>query len=451
MILVLAFGVVLMTTVALSGLAARSVLSTALVFLVAGALVGPGLLGLIEVSPHGPVVGTLADLALFTVLFVDGGRLSVHRLRNGWRLSGRALGLGMPLTLVLVAVAAHFLVGLDWTTALLVGAILAPTDPVFASAIVSRSEVPARLRTLLGIESGVNDGLALPFVLVLIALATGTDAGLGTIALELVLGVTFGVALPLLVTALLRLPLLGSEPTLQPLGPLAVAITLYGLCSLTHANAYLAAFGAGITLATVAPKPVEAFAEFGELLSELTKFAAVLVFGALLTPAFFGGLGLGEWVVAVLSLVLIRPASMLVSLWRAAASAAPGRRSAAGRSAPRTSPTTAATPARVTTWSGRDRVRVSLGGAAPRLVGDVVARCPNTTRHRCAQWPTGREGCPTSVRHPCCPVDHEGGCPARPRTGSRVRKAHRAGDARAGRSSWTPAVERAWFAVTSAG
>jgi sodium/hydrogen antiporter len=316
-VLVLTFGVVLLVTVALSGLAARSVLSTALVFLVAGALVGPGVLGLIEVSPDGPLVSTLADLALFTVLFVDGGRLPLRQLRVGWRLSGRALGLGMPLTLVLVAVAAHFLVGLDWTTALVVGAILAPTDPVFASAIVARSEVPARLRRLLNIESGLNDGLALPFVLVFLALAGGAEAGLGRIALELVLGLVFGVALPLLVTLLFRLPVLGAEPKLQPLGPLALAVVLYGLCHLTHANVYLAAFSAGITLATVAPRASRAFGEFGELASELTKFAAVLVFGALLTPAFFGDLTAGEWGVALLSLLVVRPAAVLLALWRA--------------------------------------------------------------------------------------------------------------------------------------
>jgi sodium/hydrogen antiporter len=316
-VLVLTFGVVLLVTVALSGLAARSVLSTALIFLVAGALVGDGFLDLITVTPEGPLVSTLADLALFTVLFVDGGRLSVRELRSGWRLSGRALGLGLPITLVLVAVAAHYLVGLDWITALLVGAILAPTDPVFASAIVGRDEVPERLRRLLNVESGVNDGLALPFVLVFLSMATGTETDFGSIALELVLGIAFGVALPLVVTALFRLPFLGSEPKLQPLGPVALAIVLYGLCHYTHANAYLAAFAAGITLATVAPEPSEAFAEFGELISELTKFAAVLVFGALLTPAFFTGTTVSEWVVAVLAIVLIRPLSVLVSLWRA--------------------------------------------------------------------------------------------------------------------------------------
>jgi sodium/hydrogen antiporter len=317
MVLVLTFGVVLMITVALSGLAARSVLSTALVFLVGGALVGPGVLGLIEVSPDGPLVSNLADVALFTVLFVDGGRLPVRQLRAGWRLSGRALGLGMPLTLVLVAVASHYLVGLDWTTSLLVGAILSPTDPVFASAIVARTGVPVRLRRLLNIESGVNDGLALPFVLVFLSLATGSEAGLGEVALELVLGVALGVVLPLLTALLFRIPVLGAEPKLQPLGPLAMAIVLYGLCELTHANSYLAAFAAGITLATTAPRASHAFHDFGELISELTKFAAVLVFGALLTPTFFADLTVGEWLVAVLSLLVVRPASVLISLWRA--------------------------------------------------------------------------------------------------------------------------------------
>ncbi|MDN5860715.1 MAG: cation:proton antiporter, partial [Pseudonocardia sp.] len=116
MVLVLTFGVVLLITVGLSGLAARSVLSTALVFLVAGALVGPGFLGLIDVTPQSPAVSLLADIALFTVLFVDGGRLPLRELRTGWRLSGRALGFGMPLALVLVALAAHYIVGLDWIT-----------------------------------------------------------------------------------------------------------------------------------------------------------------------------------------------------------------------------------------------------------------------------------------------------------------------------------------------
>jgi len=312
----LAFGVVLLVSVALSGLAARTVLSTALLFLVGGAVIGPGALGLIDVDPQGGAVRTLADLALFAVLFTDGQRANLPALREGWRLSGRALGVGMPLTMGLVALPAHFLAGLDWVTALLVGAILSPTDPVFASALVGQDRVPLRLRRLLNIESGVNDGLALPFVLVFLAIAEHEPAAVGTIVLELVGGVVLGVMLPFLVSRAWRLPLFGAEPKLQPLGPLAVAVILYALCNLTHANSYLAAFAAGSTIATLNPRAAERFERLGDLLSELAKFAALLVFGTLITPDRLAAVGWGGWVTAVVAIVFIRPATVLVSLLR---------------------------------------------------------------------------------------------------------------------------------------
>ena len=95
MALVLAYGVVLLISVSLSGLAARTVLSTALLFLLAGALLGPGGLGVVNKSSEDEIVAVLADIALFTVLFTDGQRASVPALREGWRLSGRALGLAV--------------------------------------------------------------------------------------------------------------------------------------------------------------------------------------------------------------------------------------------------------------------------------------------------------------------------------------------------------------------
>lgn len=217
-----------------------------------------------------------------------------------------------------MALVTHYVAGLDWMTSFLVGAVLAPTDPVFASAIVGRKEVPAKLRQLLNVESGINDGLALPVVLILIAAAGPTtghaEASLPKIGLELGLGLAFGVVLPLLVNGLVRLRLLGAEPKLQPLLPLAAGIILYALCHLTHANPYLAAFSAGAVLAAISPEAKAAFEPLGEALAELAKFAALLVFGALLTPQLFGDLSLGGYVAVVLAIVLIRPASLLLSL-----------------------------------------------------------------------------------------------------------------------------------------
>ncbi|MGW3009869.1 cation:proton antiporter [Streptomyces sp. NPDC001219] len=318
MVLVAVFGVALLIAVLLSGLAARTVLSTSLLFLVSGALVSDGFLGLIHITPDSEIVSVTADLALFAVLFTDGMHVSFPKLRENWKNPARALGLGMPLAFLGTALVTHYLVGLDWTTSFLVGAVLAPTDPVFASAIVGRKEVPARLRQLLNVESGINDGLALPLVLILIA-AVGPTAGhadtsLAKIGLELGLGLALGVLLPLLVAGLVRFRLLGSEPKLQPLLPLATGIILYGLCHLTHANPYLAAFSAGAVLTAASPEAKSAFEPLGEALAELAKFTALLVFGALLTPQLFGGLSLGGYAAVILAIVLIRPASLLLSL-----------------------------------------------------------------------------------------------------------------------------------------
>ncbi|MGW7361780.1 cation:proton antiporter [Streptomyces sp. NPDC054802] len=319
MVLVAVFGVALLIAVLLSGLAARTILSTSFLFLVGGALVSDGFFGLIHITADSAIVSVTADLALFAVLFTDGMHVSFPKLRANWKHPARALGLGMPLALVGVALITHFLVGLDWTTSFLVGAVLAPTDPVFASAIIGRKEVPSRLRQLLNVESGINDGLALPVVLILIAAAGPTaghaESSLGMIGLELGLGLAFGIVLPLLVVGLLRFKLLGAEPKLQPLLLLAIGVILYGLCHLTHANPYLAAFSAGAVLTAAAPTEAKsAFEPLGEQLAELAKFAALLVFGALLTPQLFGDLSVGGYVVVFLAIVLIRPASMLVSL-----------------------------------------------------------------------------------------------------------------------------------------
>jgi NhaP-type Na+/H+ or K+/H+ antiporter len=161
-ILLVCFSALLVVAVLLSELANRTVLSTAVLFLVAGFLLGPGVLDVLRVQSGDPAVTVLAELALFSVLYSDGMRVGMKDLRRAWRLPGRALVLGLPLTLIITAALAHWVAGLPWLESLLLGAVLSPTDPVFAAAIVGRKEVPPRLRHLLNVESGVNDGLALP-------------------------------------------------------------------------------------------------------------------------------------------------------------------------------------------------------------------------------------------------------------------------------------------------
>jgi NhaP-type Na+/H+ or K+/H+ antiporter len=312
--LTLVFALLLLAGVLISERASRTVLSTAVLFLLGGFVIGQGVTGLVPLQPRDQVVGVLAQLALFSVLFTDGMKVGWSDLRSAWRLPGRALVLGLPLTLIVTALLARYVAGLPWLQCFLIGAVLAPTDPVFAAAIVGRKEVPGRLRHLLNVESGLNDGLALPLVLVLLALGGGTDVGATVLAEEIVLGLLVGVFVPLLVIWLERLPFLKATKGLQPLVAVSIGLLVLSICLVTGANLFLAAFSAGITVATAGPGFREEFEQFGELVSELLKLAAILVFGALITPTFlFGEIAWTGWVFAVLAIVAARPLALLIS------------------------------------------------------------------------------------------------------------------------------------------
>jgi NhaP-type Na+/H+ or K+/H+ antiporter len=241
-------------------------------------------------------------------------RIPLPDLRRAWHLPGRALLFGFPLTLGGTAVAARFLVGVSWPAALLLGSALAPTDPVFASAIVGREEVPGRLRHLLNVESGLNDGLALPFVVAFLALASEHEIAAGTIAWQLALGVALGIVVPWIAVVLERSRIFAASEQYRPIGVFAVGLLVFALARWTHANEYLAAFAAGMTLATVAPRAPEVFGTIGESATELLKLAALLVFGSMLSPRFLAELPLGGWLFAAAALFAVRPLALAIAL-----------------------------------------------------------------------------------------------------------------------------------------
>jgi len=316
-VLLLTFAAVLLAAVLVSALAKRTILSTAVLFLAAGFVLGPDTTGVLDVRADSPIVGALAELALFAVLFTDGMRVGWADLRSAWRLPGRALGWGLPLTLLVTAVAAHYVAGLGWAESLLIGAILAPTDPVFAAALVGNEKVPARLRHLLNVESGVNDGLALPFVIVFLAVAAGSDdLHLGELTLEVSLGLVVGVVIPVGAILLERTRFFAASTAYEPLNALAIGLLVLAVAQTTHANLFLAAFAAGITVATFGPRQRAAFEHFGENIAELFKLAALLVFGALISLPFLGEISWAGWVFAVLAIFVVRPFALWVSFLR---------------------------------------------------------------------------------------------------------------------------------------
>src|SRR5215207_6019314 len=169
------FGGLLVAGALVSGIAQRTFLSLTAGFVIAGLVLGEGGLEILELDPRSAFVQGLTVVALILILFRDGLEVEQEMLQGAWRLPLRKLALSMPLTAVLVAVATHALTDLDWTESFLVGALLSPTDPVLSSTVGTNPRVPRVIRHSLNLESGLNDGLALPAVLAFTAAAADEE------------------------------------------------------------------------------------------------------------------------------------------------------------------------------------------------------------------------------------------------------------------------------------
>ena len=314
--LLLSFALVLLAAVLVSDLARRSILSTAVIFLVAGFVLGSGVFGIIGLPHQSGAIRQVAGVALYATLFTDGMKAGVQDLSSAWRLPGRALLLGMPIGFGIIAAFAWALVGLPWTEAFLLAAALSPTDPVFAAAIVGREEVPYRVRQLLNVESGLNDGLALPVVVALLGALGAREPTSLHLVEEIAIGVAIGVSVSWVALKLGRLRFFGRTPAYLPMHLVAIALAVYAVAAMTNGNPFLAAFTAGMTVRTVEPEITEPFRSFGETVTELLKLAALMLFGAAISPRFLAQVPWLGWIFGVLVIVAARPLSLAVALFR---------------------------------------------------------------------------------------------------------------------------------------
>src|SRR5215217_7747909 len=162
-------GLLLIGGALLAGLARRSFLSLTALFVLSGFALGEGGLEVLEFDARSGFVTVLALVALILILFRDGLEVEAEMLQTAWHLPLLKLVLAMPITGALVACATKAATDLSWTESFLVGALLSPTDPVLSSSVVTNPRVPRLIRHSLNLESGLNDGLALPAVLALTA------------------------------------------------------------------------------------------------------------------------------------------------------------------------------------------------------------------------------------------------------------------------------------------
>lgn len=276
-------GALLLIASGLSGWLHGTVLSIAVLAVAGGVVLA--LAGILDVEPDSEGLVEVVELALILTLFTDGLTVEQELLRERWRDPIRALVVAMPLPLILTALAAKALFPeLPWLEALLIGSVLAPTDPVVTSTVVSSLRVPAKVRHALNLESGLNDGLALPFVLVLLVATSpgGGDAGAEALqtAGESVAGAVIGGGLAYGAGWLFaRLPGGGLQERYEGVYALAVPLLAYGVAEATIGNGLVATFVAGIALGIRIPEVPQAFPRFNENLSSILQVVTFVLFG----------------------------------------------------------------------------------------------------------------------------------------------------------------------------
>jgi sodium/hydrogen antiporter len=306
---------------ALSARLERFDVTAPITFVLAGLLLTHGPLAVLGVAPSRELVKELAEFTLALVLFSDASRVGLHELRVDAGLYVRLLGVALPLTIGLGTLLALALDGSAsiWL-ALLVGAALAPTDAALGAGMISNQAIPARIRRLVNVESGLNDGIATPFVSVAIAGAAaggevaghGPAAAAAELAVGLLVGVAAGGAGGLLVNAARRRGWVADGFA----GPavLGLAVCAYASAVALHGNGFIAAFVGGLAFGTAGGPRGEPLVPFVEETGALVSLLVWLAFGAVAVAPAVEGLTWQIVLYAVLSLTVIRMVPVAMAL-----------------------------------------------------------------------------------------------------------------------------------------
>ena len=251
----IAFGVI-------SRRVAGTPITPAIIFVGVGLLVGTQALDLLDTSPTGEAVRVLAEATLTVVLFADASRIDLRTLRQEYAVPARLLGIGLPLTIALGALlAAVFFGGLSVPEALVLAVLLAPTDAALGQAVVTEPRLPSRIRQGLNVESGLNDGICVPLLFIVLAVAEADADQVGWAhAVRLVIeeigyGLIGGVVAGALAAAALSFGTRRNmiEQSWLQIIPVAGAGLAYGIAAPLGGSGFIAAFVAGMTFGLSPP------------------------------------------------------------------------------------------------------------------------------------------------------------------------------------------------------
>ncbi len=300
----------------------------AMAFVLIGLLVGPFALGEVSVSPASATVRTLAEATLAVVLFADASRIKLRVLRREYAVPLRLLGIGLPLTIAIGALlAAAMFAPLNAGEAVVLAVLLAPTDAALGQAVVTEPRLPSRIRQGLNVESGLNDGICVPLLLIALATAdieaktTTSHHAVSIVAEEIGYGILGGVAAGLAAAAVVAIGHrrdLISGSWLQVI-PIAAAALAYGFAAALGGSGFIAAFLAGAIFGGLVPEESEEASRLNEELGALLGGVTLLIFGAVLLGPTLNHVSWQIALYAGLSLTVVRMLPVAVAMLGSAA------------------------------------------------------------------------------------------------------------------------------------
>ncbi len=300
-----------------------SFLTGPMLFSLFGLLAGPAYFGLIQMQISNEAVHLLAEVTLILVLFSDAASIDLAQLRRDHNLPVRMLLIGMPLTIVFGTVAALLIFdGLSVWEAALLAAILAPTDAALGQAVVANLRVPVRIRQALNVESGLNDGIALPFILIFVAIAgamtADIEAGAWLLlgAKQIVFGALGGLAIGTIGARLVAVCYRTAWMSELAEGMIALGLAFgaWALAEAVHGNGFIAAFVAGLAFGNTLQKKCRYLYEFAESEGQILVLLTFAAFGGVMLPQALGAVTTGSFVFALLALTVLRMLPVQLSL-----------------------------------------------------------------------------------------------------------------------------------------
>ena len=311
-------GIVIIVSALLSGLVDRSGLPQVAVFIFIGAAIGPGGLGVFDMTLDSPILRIAATLSLTLVLFTDAVTLNIKEVRRNAGLAFRMLGPGTIVRAALTAVAAWWLLGIAPVSAAILGAALASTDPVLLRGLLRRRDISSQTRQALQLESGLNDVVLLPIVAVAITLTGQHNLATGGSVAKMgfglfILGPGAGIAIGLIAVSALDLirKRIGVRRDYESLYSLGVAFTAFAAAEAVHGSGFLAAFAAGLTIAALDVELCDCFIEYGGVTAEMMLLFTFVIFGSSLIWTGFTGLDTRTVIFAAFAILIRVPVYLL--------------------------------------------------------------------------------------------------------------------------------------------